>query len=90
MPKGLTTGISVNEKETDLYVFPNPVTGEIVNVNTNTSGTIKLMDILGREIAKYEINKDGILQIKVSDLLNAVYYLQSMNGKILAKIVVNR
>ena len=69
--------------ETKVKVFPNPATS-IINFQI-TNGVVgecqlKLYDLLGKEIKKYEINK-ATTEISREDLPNGIYFYQVTNSK---------
>lgn len=87
------TGIFSNEKPSDISVYPNPVTDRFfisVNSNTESSCTIKLIDIYGKQI--FTVNKailkgENIFEFDLNDTNNGIYMISVFDGKSLKQSI---
>jgi len=90
---GVTGGISSNELNEKISVYPNPVTGGIVNIaldaSLDASGIeMSLYDIQGRTVRQFNKFAD---KIDVSNLASGVYMLNISNDGMTAskKIIID-
>jgi len=81
-----TNGINI-PKKTDLHVYPNPVK-EIFYIECENLGTIKLYDLLGKELLTQQVY--GKTEVNIGHLSKGVYILNLFSeGKMMgnSKIV---
>lgn len=72
------TGVGIKEDAqlAKWNVYPNPATDMIlVEIPENNNGTLRLFDLVGREIQEWQTN-DTSLKLDVSKVTNGVYLLQ--------------
>lgn len=57
-------------------VFPNPATGEILNIDLNTEVTLqfRIYDLIGSNLVEGELN-DGRNTINISSLYKGIYFV---------------
>ncbi|OYU96063.1 MAG: hypothetical protein CFE21_06530 [Bacteroidetes bacterium B1(2017)] len=81
-----STGLSSEEFiEPSISVYPNPTNTSIsINTNSKSSSTLKLIDLMGKEILAIE-NPKAIEQIDLSNFQSGVYILQIENKNKLVK-----
>jgi len=72
-----TSGI-VNGVLPDISVYPNPTNDKFI-VDIKNFGTIKLYDILGKEVLSQ--NANGKTEINISHLSNGIYSVQILSGE---------
>ncbi|MBX3163177.1 MAG: T9SS type A sorting domain-containing protein, partial [Bacteroidetes bacterium] len=77
-----------NLNQINLSVYPNPA-NSILNIESPLSpkgGTIKIVDVLGKEMLNEKLRiENGAAQINVSELKSGIYFLQVYEkGKLLA------
>jgi hypothetical protein len=94
-----TTGISEEDQNNSLLVYPNPVsdilTIDFAETNIN-SGSIEIKDLSGRTVYTQIIdgkgNNTSLLQVDVSNLTSGIYFLnvRGENGKTLVKKIAVR
>ncbi len=88
MPKALTaTGIEEFNMKSEFKVMPNPSVNGVLNIETDLSGEVKLLDAFGKEILNFHTEKNKPSQINTAVIPNAVYYLVGP-GAIVKKIIV--
>jgi photosystem II stability/assembly factor-like uncharacterized protein len=61
---------------TNTYIYPNPATSEL-NISSQPSRSIRIIDILGREVMQRKASSDGTLTFDVSSLARGVYIVTS-------------
>lgn len=81
----------VSPKELDIKIYPNP-TSSILNINTNTdlsTFTVKIFDLIGRQVVPQNIVNSNSIQINISDLPNGTYIvtIESNDQKINKRII---
>jgi hypothetical protein len=78
------TGISEKNKNVDFNLFPNPFHDLLrLNIKSNFTGTIKIVDPLGREIYKTKVEKDiSDFSIDLSNFPNGFYLISYSNDSI--------
>ena len=68
-----------NNKSIEFSLYPNPVSDDVVHLNTGTPITedaiIEVTDILGRKLITQKINNGSSADINVSNLVNGIYFL---------------
>ena len=68
---------TLNNKQTNFSVFPNPASNKIT-IESNETGIIKIKNLLGKTI--YKARKSNyLLEINTSQFANGIYILQ-LNG----------
>lgn len=81
--------LGVEEVSTlNISVFPNPVKGTILNINSNTQLTITVYDMLGKQVLT--IYKDVATNtINISPLKQGIYFLKitSDSGSVVKKLI---
>jgi bilirubin oxidase len=80
----LGVGIKEEQQLAKWNVYPNPTTNTIfVEMPENTSGSLKLFDLMGRKIQEWQTN-ETTLQLDVSKVANGVYMLQWDNAGVIS------
>jgi len=76
-----TDNTSIEEEETIISVYPNPVQNEL-NINTNNTNTktITMMDFNGRIVKQIVQTQETITNIPVYDLANGIYIISVLEG----------
>lgn len=68
-----------NNKSIEFSLYPNPVSDDVVHLNTGTPITedaiIEVTDILGRKLITQKINNSSATDINVSNLVKGIYLL---------------
>ena len=80
----VVTGISEKNKSSDFKLFPNPFYDLLrLNIKSNFTGTIKIVDPLGREIYATKVEKDiSDFSIDLSNFPNGFYFISYSNESI--------
>ena len=73
--------VAINEQDAEIHlvVYPNPISGNILNIDTEEKGSFLIVDIMGKVLLNGAIFK-GQNQIAV-DNLNAGIYFVKVNNK---------
>lgn len=73
----------------NLIIYPNPVK-DILNIVTNKTGRIKLINNLGQIILKRDINTIGLHSFSTSSISNGIYYIifRTSDGIIIKKVAI--
>ncbi len=88
MPKALTLGVTELVNSSEFYVMPNPSENGILNIKTDFTGEMKLLDSFGKEVLAFQTEKNKPLQINTAEIPNAIYYLVQQGNGFVKKIVV--
>jgi len=86
-----STGIADANNSSEVNIYPNP-TNDVVNVSVNTTGKMKLCNVLGEEVGNWTLNI-GENKIDVSSLAKGVYFYSiadSEGNSSAGKIVIQR
>jgi hypothetical protein len=83
----MPTGINAISKE-EVSVFPNPTTGLVYVNGIQTSASVKVINLVGKEVINTEINANGT--IDMSSVPAGIYMLviENANGAISTKKVI--
>lgn len=78
-------------KETEVMVYPNPVTSALLMKGLEKSGTIKIVNTLGQTVLSQRVNSNS-LTIDVSSLKDGIYFIQisGENGKVMSKTFLKK
>lgn len=69
-----------------IKIFPNPTT-DYIGLSSDTGvGTIRILNLIGKEIRQFKVIKD--LRYNVSDLENGMYLIQLINHE--NKVITTR
>jgi beta-glucanase (GH16 family) len=79
MKSPLTSVDQAETSETDIHIFPNPVTDHLTISSNYLIEEIILFDIHGKQVKRVAINSRAS-DINVSDLAAGVYLLRTING----------
>lgn len=88
----ITTGIDDNPEGISMRLYPNPAS-KILNIipgDNVEGGTIVIYDFSGREVYRYSINSENLIQIPVANFNSGIYQigLLSENGNIWQKFMI--
>ncbi len=90
-PQTIVTGISSNEDENEVIIYPNPTDGKIF-LNTEKISSLQLFDVQGKLILSKKIilEDKGILDLKTLNIKKGLYFigLTQTNGISLFKKVI--
>lgn len=87
---------STNASNDDVTIFPNPTEGKITVNSTQNLNTVRILDIKGlvvieNKIIDSENQENSHINVDLSELVNGVYFVQSIIGETVAtyKVVKN-
>lgn len=77
-------------KATDLKMYPNPLKGNYLNIDTTNNLNIEIYDVLGKLVLESNVNSN-IKKINVGTLHNGIYIVRliSENGQVTKKLIKN-
>ncbi|HEU4718210.1 MAG TPA: T9SS type A sorting domain-containing protein [Bacteroidia bacterium] len=76
------TGINALAMDKDfVLVYPNPASSSITFQMPNASGTIVILDQLGREVKRQQLNGEKQVAISVADLADGIYFYRITDSK---------
>lgn len=88
-----TVGVSENNLDNGLSIFPNPTTG-LVNLQfgVSTQATVDVFNVLGERLSTTTFNTNGTRTMDLGALSNGVYYMNVVAGDLTAtrKITLNK
>jgi hypothetical protein len=88
----ITTGIDENPEGISMRLYPNPASDmlNIIPGDNVENGTIVMYDFSGREVYRYSINGENIIQIPVANFNSGIYQigLLSEKGNIWQKFMI--
>ncbi len=96
---GKVLSIEQLEKESSLSVYPNPVSGNTINLSLNDVegeiAEIVIFDLLSRQVQRSLVNigsgKNKSAIIDISDLLKGYYFLQiNISGKMFSEKIIKQ
>ena len=83
-------GVSVEEMESDIEIYPNPAR-DFVKVSTDNrqQTTVRIYNYLGILIEETEMNSDEV-EINVSEYNSGIYFIsiQTENGNLIKKFII--
>jgi len=87
-----TTGIAENHFSINMEVYPNPTNSELhikFTDATNETATLRLADVLGRNVYQSQVNTGSPATISLGSFSKGVYFLtvETPNGQSVQKIV---
>lgn len=78
------TLIGVNEyKKSQMAIFPNPLNGNVLNINnTNVISDFKIevLSVDGKKLKEFNFTSETILKIDVSDIESGIYFIKSTHN----------
>ena len=85
---GCTASINNYQTESNITLYPNPVTDALTIESSETINSIIVYDIVGREVSHYEEVKRSNMKIDMSGLVNGSYLVKIIteNGQVIKKI----
>ena len=85
---GCTASINNYQTESNITLYPNPVTDALTIESSETINSIIVYDIVGREVSHYEEVKRSNMKIDMSELVNGSYLVKIIteNGQVIKKI----
>jgi len=81
---------SKDVKQSNFKVYPNPVKGNYLYIETSENLNVEVFDVLGKQVLTAKVNSD-VQNINISALKNGVYLLRlnSENGSMTKKLIKN-
>jgi Secretion system C-terminal sorting domain len=83
------TGIATYSESGTISVYPNPTSGMLNVLTTNTDNTLSLYDVLGNQVYTIEATSTST-QIDMKNFSNGIYFLKIENSKSVNTIRVIR
>jgi len=86
-------GVDSHRKDMEEELFPNPATTSVTLTRPGLHGTMHLLDILGRETLRGDMNEQGSCTLNVSSIAPGIYFeIVEDGGPILSssRVVVHR
>ncbi|WP_317897114.1 LamG-like jellyroll fold domain-containing protein [Aurantibacillus circumpalustris] len=84
-----TVGLNKSELNTQVKIYPNPVSQKLIIETRLSSGTISLMTVLGQEITSKNIVAGQIESIDFSDLAKGIYLIKiESDGKLMIEKII--
>lgn len=85
------SGLKSNELQ-NIIIYPNPSLGLLsVNFNREVNASIKVLDVVGKEIYTQEVNSKSKIQLDLSDKPSGMYFIKVQIGNevLIKKIALN-
>ncbi|MEM7548206.1 MAG: T9SS type A sorting domain-containing protein [Bacteroidota bacterium] len=82
---------SPGENAENIIVFPNPLNGSRLRINSSASFVGKIVDLAGSIVIDDITVNAGITELEIANVLNdGLYILSSQDGRFQTRLVVNR
>lgn len=79
---GGTLGVYRLFSENEIDLFPNPVEDFLtIKLPITTSGTIRIYDIIGKEVYKQKIDNKSKIKANISELPQGLYFVEIQNSR---------